>query len=104
MQGRGLHWRRATQTLERYTTATLIATMAPQPPPPREWRDLMNQMSRDSCAHYKRFVYEHPKFVEYFRTATPLQELNLMHIGSRPARRSQSGGVETLRAIPYVLQ
>ena len=93
----------ALQTLERYTTATLIATMAPRPPPPKEWRDLMDQLSTSSCAHYKSYVYEHPLFVDYFRAATPLHELAQMNIGSRPARRNQTGGVETLRAIPYAL-
>ena len=93
--------RSITQTLERYTTATLIASVAPRPPPPRDWRDLMEELSQTSCTHYKSYVYEHPKFVEYFRAATPLGELSQMNIGSRPARRNQTGGVDTLRAIPY---
>ncbi len=38
----------------------------------------------------------------YFRAATPEVELGAMPIGSRPARRTSSGGVETLRAIPWV--
>jgi hypothetical protein len=77
--------------------------MAPRPPPPQEWRDRMEQLSATSCAQYKSFVYEHPLFVDYFRAATPLHELAQMNIGSRPARRSQTGGVDTLRAIPYAL-
>ena len=43
-----------------------------------------------------------PGFVEYFRAATPESELEDLTIASRPARRQAGGGVETLRAIPWV--
>lgn len=47
-------------------------------------------------------VFEHPLFVSYFRNATPEEELVNLNIGSRPARRKKGGGVETLRAIPWI--
>ena len=47
-------------------------------------------------------VYDDPRFVEYFRAATPEREIGLAPIGSRPARRGGDGGVESLRAIPWV--
>lgn len=40
--------------------------------------------------------------MKYFRTATPEQELANMNIGSRPVKRNPNGGVESLRAIPWV--
>jgi Phosphoenolpyruvate carboxylase len=46
-------------------------------------------------------VQERPEFIDYFRTATPLTELDEVNIGSRPARRKTTGGIETLRAIPW---
>jgi phosphoenolpyruvate carboxylase len=49
-------------------------------------------------------VYEHPRFVEYFRSATPEAELAEMNIGSRPARRTPGGldsDLTSLRAIPW---
>ncbi|KAL3784142.1 hypothetical protein ACHAW5_005651 [Stephanodiscus triporus] len=41
-----------------------------------------------------------PRFVPYFRQATPELELGRLNIGSRPAKRNPKGGVESLRAIP----
>ena len=51
---------------------------------------------------YRGVVREHPQFVEYFRQATPEQELGRLPLGSRPAKRRE-GGVESLRAIPWIL-
>lgn len=49
-----------------------------------------------------QIVFEDPRFVSYFRHATPEEELVNLNIGSRPARRNKGGGVETLRAIPWI--
>ena len=38
----------------------------------------------------------------YFRAATPEIEIASLNVGSRPAKRRPTGGVETLRAIPWV--
>jgi phosphoenolpyruvate carboxylase len=47
-------------------------------------------------------VREEPGFVDYFRHATPEQELARLPLGSRPARRKTGGGIESLRAIPWI--
>jgi phosphoenolpyruvate carboxylase len=47
-------------------------------------------------------VWEDPRFTEYFRHATPIDVIEQMTIGSRPASRRSGGGVENLRAIPWV--
>ncbi|XP_013589059.1 PREDICTED: phosphoenolpyruvate carboxylase 1-like [Brassica oleracea var. oleracea] len=39
---------------------------------------------------------------EYFRLATPELEYGCMNIGSRPLKRKPSGGIESLRAIPWI--
>jgi phosphoenolpyruvate carboxylase len=40
--------------------------------------------------------------VRYLRAATPLDEIERLNIGSRPARRGASSGIADLRAIPWV--
>jgi phosphoenolpyruvate carboxylase len=92
----------ALRTLEVYTTATLDATLAPSPAPRDEWRHAMERMAEKSARGYRSVVYETPQFIDYFRTATPVEELGEINIGSRPARRGGAKkGVESLRAIPW---
>ena len=92
----------ADRTLEVYTTATLEASLAPHPAVPAEWRTLMQELADTSRSAYRRLVYDTPEFLEYFRLATPEQELGRLRIGSRPARRKAAGGVTSLRAIPWI--
>ncbi len=92
----------AIRTLEIYTTATLEATLADDTSPPAAWTDMAEALALRSAAAYRAIVREHPRFVEYFRAATPEQELGALNIGSRPARRRGGDGVASLRAIPWV--
>ncbi len=92
----------AVRTLELTTTAVLEATLLPAVAPKPSWRTRMDRLSRASSAAYHSVVRHDPRFVPYFRTATPEQELGLLQMGSRPARRRSGGGVESLRAIPWV--
>ena len=93
----------ASRTLEVYTTATLDATLATPADVPRLWRETMDHLAKTARRIYREVVYEHPRFVEYFRKATPEPELASLPIGSRPARRTTGdAGVESLRAIPWV--
>jgi phosphoenolpyruvate carboxylase len=91
----------AIRTLEVYTAATLEAAVADQPSPLPEWRACMARVAARARATYRTTVYEDPRFIPYFRTATPEPELTQVSIGSRPARRADGGGVESLRAIPW---
>ncbi|OEY66916.1 phosphoenolpyruvate carboxylase [Marinobacter sp. X15-166B] len=94
--------RLAEQSLTLYTTAVIEATLAPPPAPEPEWRELMEWMSEQSLQAYRGVVRHDPDFVPYFRQATPEQALGKLALGSRPARRKAGGGVESLRAIPWI--
>jgi len=91
----------AVRTMEVYTTGTLEAWLAPGGGPRAEWRACMDRLAADARATYQGIVYEDPRFIEYFRAATPESEIGALNIGSRPARRGGGGGVTTLRAIPW---
>ena len=91
----------ALRTLEVYTTATLDATLARCETPREEWRAAMRTMSDAAARSYRSLVYETPRFLDYFRQATPEVELGALNIGSRPARRGAKKGVDSLRAIPW---
>jgi phosphoenolpyruvate carboxylase len=46
-------------------------------------------------------VWEDPQFVPFFQSATPIEQIAALPIGSRPSKRA-AGGLESLRAIPWV--
>ena len=91
----------ATRTMEVYTSGALDAWLSPAPAPNVEWRASMDRLAADGASAYRGYIYENPSFLEYFRTATPLPELEQVNIGSRPARRKKTTGIDTLRAIPW---
>ncbi|UUC48986.1 phosphoenolpyruvate carboxylase [Pseudomonas citronellolis] len=91
----------ARQNLDLYLAAVLEATLLPPPAPEPAWRDEMQRLAADSLAAYRQVVRETSQFVDYFREATPEQELGRLPLGSRPAKRRQ-GGIESLRAIPWI--
>lgn len=91
----------AQRSLDIYTAALLRESFVKRVEPKQEWRDQMQRVSDVSCAAYRHTVREDPRFVPYFRQATPELELGVLNIGSRPAKRNPKGGVESLRAIPW---
>ncbi|MHB2016875.1 MAG: phosphoenolpyruvate carboxylase [Candidatus Xenobia bacterium] len=90
----------AIRTCELYTTAVVEATLMPPPAPRPDWRGLMDRLAETAYTAY-RAALEDPRFVPYFRSVTPIEELGRLNIGSRPARRKKSTGLEGLRAIPW---
>ncbi len=62
----------------------------------------MEEMSADAFAFYREHVAEKPDILVYFQQGTPVGELEHARIGSRPARRGETRGLDDLRAIPWV--
>ncbi|NAW56035.1 MULTISPECIES: phosphoenolpyruvate carboxylase [unclassified Vibrio] len=92
----------AVNSFNLYASAILEANLLPPPEPKQEWRDLMEVLSQVSCEAYRGVVRGEADFVPYFRQATPELELGKLPLGSRPAKRNPKGGVESLRAIPWI--
>ncbi len=92
----------ALRSLQVYLSAVLQASEIPPPQPEPQWRDILDQLSAIGVSSYRSIVREHPDFVSYFRNVTPEQELGKLALGSRPAKRKATGGVESLRAIPWI--
>ena len=92
----------AVGSLDLYASAILEANLLPPPEPKASWRSVMDELSDSSCEIYRNVVRGDKDFVPYFRSATPEQELSKLPLGSRPAKRNPNGGVESLRAIPWI--
>lgn len=92
----------AIRNLELYAGAVLAATLSPSPSPEPAWREQMEGLAETGLNSYRSVVREDPQFVPYFRAGTPEQELSKLPLGSRPAKRKADGGVESLRAIPWI--
>jgi phosphoenolpyruvate carboxylase len=87
----------ARANLESALSATLVAAF-----PDAEHASSIATLADTSRTAYRQLV-DDSRFVPFFRAFTPVDELALLTIGSRPARRPE--GVDylgTLRAIPWV--
>jgi phosphoenolpyruvate carboxylase len=69
--------------------------------PTTEFDEAMEALSGAAHAAYRRLV-EHQHLVTYFQAASPVEEIALLNIGSRPARRTGMRTLADLRAIPWV--
>jgi phosphoenolpyruvate carboxylase len=90
--------------LEQLVHAVLVASSPAKSKSeiPAQWRAAMDRMSETAHKLYRGLVYENPNFIEFWQTATPLDEIKRLHIGSRPAARGKSSEVTKIRAIPWV--
>jgi phosphoenolpyruvate carboxylase len=62
----------------------------------------MTGMSKLAYQAYEALVHKDPEFIEFWRTATPIEEISGLKLGSRPTFRKATKSVEDLRAIPWV--
>jgi phosphoenolpyruvate carboxylase len=62
----------------------------------------MQTISDESEKVYRELVYNTDGFIEYFKSATPIEFISQLNLGSRPSKRKATSRVEDLRAIPWV--
>ena len=62
---------------------------------------LFENLTRWSREAYRGLLHA-PGFIEFYRSATPIDALENSRIGSRPARRTGRATLDDLRAIPWV--
>ncbi len=66
-------------------------------------RGLLDELAGRAEAAYRSLVWDSPGFVDFFRAFTPVDELALLEIGSRPSLRPAGADyLGSLRAIPWV--
>ncbi|HEX4240574.1 MAG TPA: phosphoenolpyruvate carboxylase [Steroidobacteraceae bacterium] len=94
----------AMRTLERSFASVALATAhaGDRRPAAAPQVEAMRTIAAESLAAYRALVYDNVGFFDYMRAVTPLDVIERMHIGSRPAARSLGGGITALRAIPWV--
>lgn len=95
----------ALRTLERAFNALLTGTAAARKAPAEPDEALQEAallLARESLAAYRALVHDDPGFFEWFRHVTPIDAIERMQIGSRPASREDRATLEALRAVPWV--
>lgn len=94
----------ALRTIEQMVGAVALATAFPRHKGGEEpaWHDVMDFLALESRNAYRKLVYDSPHFYKYFRTATPIDVIERMRIGSRPSSRRNQSSIDDLRAIPWV--
>ena len=93
----------ARRNLEALVSAAAEATIAPGgAAADPAFVTAMDELADTSLQAYRELVYGDPDFVGVFRALTPIGEISMLNIGSRPASRTASNRIEDLRAIPWV--
>jgi phosphoenolpyruvate carboxylase len=92
------------RTLERcFHGLVLRRSQASAPEPSRlAFEQVMRTLAAHSLDRYRRFVYGDAGLNRYFRLATPIDVIERMQIGARPAARDNDESIESLLSIPWV--
>ena len=89
--------------LENVLAAVWRKNAGPARPIESGWLDTVQQLSELAKQAYAALVHHNPEFVDYFDRVTP-REVELVKMGSRPAKRRSARSVRELRAIPWVFR
>jgi phosphoenolpyruvate carboxylase len=92
------------RTLERTFSAVVLASsrVGERGPLDRSFIEAMSTVAARSLETYRHLVFDDARFVDYLRAATPLDVIERMHIGLKPAVRAGAQGLDGLRAVPWV--
>lgn len=92
----------ALHNLELLASSVLTQSLDTRPQLTRpEFNDALEALSGMSQTAYCTLLRK-PGFIDYFQQASPVEELAMLKMGSRPARRSGAQTLDDLRAIPWV--
>ena len=92
----------ASRHLEQVLHAMICSTgKRPEIENTEKWSNIMDSLSQTAYQKYRSLV-EHDDFLEYFQTATPIDQIDQLNIGSRPSHRRTTKSLDDLRAIPWV--
>ncbi len=69
--------------------------------PRPEYKEAMEALSNLAFTGYRQLI-ETEELLAYYTAASPVEELSMMKIGSRPAKRFGANTLADLRAIPWV--
>jgi phosphoenolpyruvate carboxylase len=107
-QGEVISFKYSMRGLARRNLDTVLAAVleasaggSPREPEPH-WVEVMEDLSSRAREAYRNLVYEDEGFLDFFAEASPIGELAMLNMGSRPSRRVENPSVESLRAIPWV--
>src|SRR5450432_1741684 len=109
-QGEVLNWKYSDPVLAEWNLELMVAASLEALTRPsgrtahddQKWDAVMDELSAEAFAFYRKCIAESSDVLDYFEQATPVNELVHARMGSRPARRSQSHALADLRAIPWV--
>jgi phosphoenolpyruvate carboxylase len=95
----------AYRNLEAALAGTILAAFpeSTSRAPDDDERALLDRVAELAERRYRSLVFSEPRFMDFFRAFTPVDELALLEIGSRPVRRPAGEDFfGALRAIPWV--
>jgi phosphoenolpyruvate carboxylase len=68
-----------------------------------EYLEIMNELAQIGEDYYLELINRTDGFLDYFYEATPVSEIGLLNIGSRPSHRKKADrSMGSIRAIPWV--
>jgi len=81
----------------------VVKPKTPENPELSGYQKIMEQLATTGESTYRGLIDETPGALDYFYEATPVSEIGLLNIGSRPSHRAKGDRSKgSIRAIPWV--